>query len=80
MFKIGEYTTIREIKQQNTHWVVLINLNKNSGNVLGGMVDYIAETKAIAGDKAIDLESKGIELYISRGAFEPINIGEMFAD
>jgi len=81
MIATGQFTTIREIKHQDkARWVVLTDLRKDGGDILGGVVNYITDTKTLAGDKAVELESKGIKTYISCGAFEPICVGDVFAD
>jgi len=81
MIAIGQFTTIRDIKHQNAaRWVVLTDLHEAGGDVLGGIVNYIADTKTIAGDKAVELKNKGIETYISCGAFESVSVGDVFAD
>ena len=76
MVEVGKYTTISEIKNQSeARWVVLVDLHMENDDILGGKVHYIARTKTLAGNKAIALERKGIETYVSMGASDEICIG-----
>jgi hypothetical protein len=80
LIAIGEYVTLDDIKSHLfPKWIVLADLTRNDGgNVIGGVVQYIGETKTKAGDKAVSLEKKGIKTLVTRGSVDEIDVGGVF--
>ena len=77
---IGDSVLIQDIANQSTHrWVVLADLIFSiEGDVEGGTIKYIEDTKIKAGNKELMLHNKGITTLLVCGALEPLNIGEVF--
>ncbi|MCL1878733.1 MAG: hypothetical protein FWF80_07735 [Defluviitaleaceae bacterium] len=61
--KIGNYVTIQGIKdQREARWVVLSDLDfDTNGDVEGGFIRYVSDTKGSAGDFAYELDRDGTE-------------------
>ena len=80
--KIGDYITVEEIKNQSIYrWLVLVDLKEGIyGGVEGGTIRYVEDTKTKAGNKAAELNLKGIDAYLTCGALEPLSIGGVFVE
>jgi hypothetical protein len=77
---IGEYVTIQDIKNQTLHrWVVLVDLvTDDDGDIDGGTVKYIENTKVKAGNKKAKLYDKGITALLVSGSTEGLCVGGVF--
>ena len=77
---IGDIVTVQDIANQNHHrWVVLIDLiTTNDGDIKGGTIKYIEDTKIKAGNKALKLHKNGVTTLLVCGALEPLSLGGVF--
>lgn len=80
--KIGEYVTDAEIMNQSAcRWVVLVDLKfDDDGELDGGIIKYITDTKKEAGDKAAELNLSGTTAFVTSGALEPLSVGGVFVE
>ena len=79
LIKVGQRIELNWLaKQLYPFWVVLINLDRRMGGVYGGEVKHIAESKTKAGNRAVALENKGIETFVTSGSFDGICVGDIF--
>jgi hypothetical protein len=80
--KVGDYVTVDEIKSQSIcRWIVLTDIKEgNYGSVEGGVIRFIENTKANAGNKAAELDLKGTETFLTCGALESLSVGGVFAE
>jgi len=75
--KIGDYVTVQEIANQSIcPWVVLKNLNiDDDGDIWGGTVCFIADTRIEAGNASVELDLNGETTLLVSGAIEPLSVG-----
>ena len=82
--KIGDYVTIQEIKNQSVaRWVVLSDLDfDTNGDVEGGFIRYISNTKGGAGDVAYELDRDDTENLLVCGTLHEYElcVGGVFVE
>ena len=77
---IGDYVTVQDIANQTAHrWVVLVDLKTDDdGDIDGGTIKYIEDTKVKAGNKRAKLSDKGITSLLVSGSAEGLVVGGVF--
>jgi len=80
--KIGDYVTDDEVMNQGVcRWVVLTDLKfDDNGELEGGIIKHIANTKKEAGDKAAELNLSGVTAVLTSGALENLSVGGVFVE
>ena len=80
--KIGDYVTVDEVMNQSEcRWVVLVDLTfDNEGDIEGGTISFIADTKVEAGKVAAKLNTSGTEAFLMSGTWETLCVGGVFVE
>ena len=74
---IGDYVTVQEVADQSINrWVVLVDLcTTDDGDIEGGIIRYIEDTKVAAGEKTAQLYAEGTTALLVCGTIEPLSLG-----
>jgi len=80
--KVGDYVTVQQIMNQSAaRWVVLSDMEFGAYyGVEGGIIRFIADTKAKADEKELELDRAGIDTYLVSGSWQTLVVDGVFVE